>query len=438
MTRLIELRVRNFCRVSAVDIRPAVIGITPIKGENESGKTSTLDAFWAVIKGRAAAPPRPIRAGTDECILQASLSDDSGDKIGLVVTRKFTASPDGEFTQTLDVRTGEGVKITKTPQAMLDALAGHLGFDPLAFERAEPKKQFDMLRMLVPGLDFDANEADRKKHYAARTIANRQAEDAVARAAGVRLPAGARPQPVDVGDKLTALGDAARTNAAIDSLRQAVETAERDADTKDDEAERLRARAATLEREAAAFRKASAANREWLATNQRVDEAALREEIAEADRVKGTIALFEQRDEHLRQVEHYGAESTRLTAAIDALDKKKLDAIAAAKLPVDGLGLGDGEVTFKGLPFSHASAAIKMRTAVAVAMALNPDLKAVLVRDGSLLDKKSLAMLAEMATEHGFAVLLETIDTSMPGGFEIVDGANAESATTIPASKKKK
>jgi isopentenyl diphosphate isomerase/L-lactate dehydrogenase-like FMN-dependent dehydrogenase len=79
-----------------------------------------------------------------------------------------------------------------------------------------------------------------------------------------------------------------------------------------------------------------------------------------------------------------------------------------------------------------------MKVSVAVAMALNPNLKVVLVRDGSLLDKKSLAALAEAAAEKGFDVLLETVDTTTPGGFEIVDGANADAPAPTPTKKEKR
>ncbi|MGI9420342.1 MAG: hypothetical protein ACR2RA_21165, partial [Geminicoccaceae bacterium] len=71
--------------------------------------------------------------------------------------------------------------------------------------------------------------------------------------------------------------------------------------------------------------------------------------------------------------------------------------IEAVKMPIDGLGLGDGVVTLNGIPFDQVSTAEQMRTSVALAMAANPTLKVIRIKDGSLLDDDSLAMIAGMA-----------------------------------------
>lgn len=419
--RVIELRVRSFMRIETLDLRPG-IGITPIKGENESGKTSTLDALWVVLRGRAVAPPQPIKKGHDQCVIQVTLGNE---KPELIITRKFTKQDGVEYTQTLDIRTPEGAKITNKPQAVLDALAGELGFDPLHFERADPKTQFEMMRALVPGIDFDKIAKARQEAFDERTIANRQLAAARIRADAIVLPGGPEPQPVDVSAALELLATASTHNAAVRAAATEDERLSAEIDRREDEAERLRARAATLEREAATFTEQRTTVRAT-AAKPLMDETALRTAIGEAQRTSHVIAAFAARRQQLADVEQLAQVAADLTRKIDALDQEKAEAIAGADLPVEGLSLGDGVVTYQDLPFSQAAAAVKMRISVAVAMALNPNLKVVLVRDGSLLDKRSLRALAEMAQEHGFDVLLETVDTSMPGGIEIVDGVGGD------------
>lgn len=418
--RLIELRARNLLRLTAVDIRPGK-GITPIKGENESGKTSTLDAIWIAIKGKAAAPAQPIKKGMEQATIQAEFG--TGGNVELVVTRKFTRTEGNDFTTSLDVRTGAGVKITKSPQAVLDALGSQLGFDPLAFDRASPKDQFDMLRALVPGIDFDAIAKERADAFAERTVLNRQASDAATLAARTQVPEGPAPKRIDVSEKTAQLTAAIDANRALERAQGAVDTKLAEADRILDEAEQLRARAATLETRAGTLRSEASDLVATIAGRERIDVDALRDEIDQAASVNQIAAAHEHRAQQLATSERYAEAAAALTRTIEELDQKKADAIAAAKLPVEGLSLGDGVVTYQGLPFSQAATAIKMRVSITVAMALNPTLKLILVRDGSLLDKKSLQLLADMAAEHGFDVLLETIDTTMPGGFEIVDGS---------------
>jgi recombinational DNA repair ATPase RecF len=57
---IVELRSENFARLRAVAIRPdgPVVQIT---GRNAQGKTSVLNSIWTCLKGRAVAPPQPIR-----------------------------------------------------------------------------------------------------------------------------------------------------------------------------------------------------------------------------------------------------------------------------------------------------------------------------------------------------------------------------------------
>ena len=110
-------------------------------------------------------------------------------------------------------------------------------------------------------------------------------------------------------------------------------------------------------------------------------------------------------------------------ATIAALDKSKLDAIKGAKFPVDGLGFDDNGVTYNGVPFSQAGSAVRLRTSVAMAMAMNPELRVIMIRDGSLLDSKNMAIIEEMAKEHDFDIWIEKVNESGKIGIVIEDGS---------------
>jgi hypothetical protein len=114
--------------------------------------------------------------------------------------------------------------------------------------------------------------------------------------------------------------------------------------------------------------------------------------------------------------------SRELTERIDGRKKAKTDAIAGAKMPVDGLSFGDGMVMFNGFPLDQASAAEKLRVSFAVAMAMNPKLRVVLIRDGSLLDEDSMALVEQMADAHDYQVFVEIVRKDSPVGVVIEDG----------------
>ena len=92
-------------------------------------------------------------------------------------------------------------------------------------------------------------------------------------------------------------------------------------------------------------------------------------------------------------------------------------------MPVEGLGFDDSGVTFNGVPFTQSSAAEQLRVSVAMAMALNPDIRVIRITDGSLLDSTSMAIIEELAREHDFQAWVEVIAEPGEGvGFEIHDG----------------
>jgi hypothetical protein len=97
-------------------------------------------------------------------------------------------------------------------------------------------------------------------------------------------------------------------------------------------------------------------------------------------------------------------------------------ALQGARFPVEGLSIGeDGTVLLKGIPFQQASTAQKIRLGVALAAAANPTLRVAFVRDGSLLDAASMAVLSEMAKKHNLQVFVERVQNE-PGSIQIVDG----------------
>jgi len=119
-------------------------------------------------------------------------------------------------------------------------------------------------------------------------------------------------------------------------------------------------------------------------------------------------------------------------------EEEKAAKIAAAKMPVPGLSFGDGMVVLNGVPFDQASDAEQLRTSIAIAMALNPKLRVIRVRDGSLLDEESMKLLEQMADSKDYQVWIERVDGSGKVGFVLEDGlvkgAPAPTAKKEPAT----
>lgn len=417
--KIVKFHAENVKKLRVVSITPdgSIIQIT---GPNGSGKTSVLDALYWALAGGKAIDSKPIRDGQTAAKITLDLGE-------FTIIRSFKLDEEGgETTTKLEVITAAGAKYP-SPQKMLDALLGSLTFDPLEFSRAVPKDQLHTLRTMVPlDIDIDELDLDNRRDFEARTNLNRdvKALEAQVNAAG---DIGLIDPPQESPGLLLALMESASdTNRAIDTEARRRSDVLREIDHKMGKIEKLIAEIVSVESEISEL---CAARLTWPAEQEKVDASEIRDRIERAqeqqrhhEESQRARAAHEQL---VMKLEHARAQTEEFTASIARRTKQKNDAIAAAKMPVDGLSFGEGEVTYHGHPFSQASGAEQLRVSVAIAMAGNPKLRVLRIKDGSLLDSKSLALLQEMADLHDFQCWVESVDESGTVGIVMEDGAVA-------------
>lgn len=433
--KIVELRVSNFGRLTALAIRPDG-AMVPITGANSEGKTSVLRSIWSALKGRAAAPPRPIHEGAEEAVIKLDLGE-------LKITRKFRRDQAGEITTDLTVIDNEGGKVSRKPQALLDALLADLSFDPLAFSKMKPEDQYIRLRSLVPDVDFEKIGKQRQAHYDNRTIANRDAKEETTIASKITLPAGSMPEAVDVQGLMGELSAANKKNnersqglARVNEYRVRLEQMREELYETEQRVKKLKSSIATGE-----------ADIPEMESNlpEFVDVTSIQDEIASAQRIDAVRRLFQSRHEHEQNAADAEELSGMLTQSIAALDKSVIDAIAKAKLP-GGLSLDPAEkiVMLGGLPFASAGTAERIVASAKVAMALSPELRVMLIDEGSELDRAHMAALATVAKENDYQIWIALVqEGETASGFRIEDGANAQprgaiSQEVITRSKERK
>jgi chromosome segregation ATPase len=437
--RLVRLEASNFKRIRAVAINPDR-SVVRIHGKNSAGKSSLLDAIAALLGGEKLCPKEPIRRGESEAIIRGTL--DQFPEFGqVVVERRFKLNAEGEVASTLKLFRDDGAKLDK-PQRRLDELLGSLAFDPLAFTRLLPKDQAETLRRLA-GVDFSLLDARRAKAYEARTVANRQVTQLKARLAATP-PVVAPDEPVSAADlyaeqerRTAEHSENEKKRLALQDLRGRHERLKRDVADREVRIAELEKRLAD---ERAALAKAEAELDENFAAGvamkavvEALVEPDLKEipaKVRELDVVNEGVRAKKARvalEDELRKAD---AEAKRLDAEVTSIDQQKAEALAEAHLPVPGLAFDESGVTFEGFPFEQASQSQQLRISIAIGAALSPTLRAMLVRDGSLLDEESLALLEEEATAKGLQVFLEQVG-SEGEGILIVDGEVAAAPAEV-------
>lgn len=397
--KIIELRAENFKRLKAVEVAPDGT-LQVIGGRNAQGKTSVLDAIWSALGGGKANPEKPIRDGEE----RATVSLDLGD---LKITRTWTAKG-----TTLKVENADGAAY-KSPQGMLDSLIGQLGFDPLAFTRLKPREQREeLLRLVELPIDLDALETDRADLYNARTVIGRQGAAIGDVTINDDLPE-TETSATDLITQIEAAQEAARHNEVVSSAREAV--AGKIAD--------LEMQIANLNRELVdAKNEYGKIDTEFQALMAPADVDDLRGRLSEVEDLNQQIRANNMARERKAEQDALRAEYEARTEQIAGLDKQKSDALAKAVFPVDGLGFDASGVTYQGVPLSQASSAEQIRVSLAMGMALNPKLKVLMIKDGSLLDADSMAAIRDQVAAHGFQVWIERVGDADQGAVVIEDG----------------
>jgi DNA repair exonuclease SbcCD ATPase subunit len=410
---IVSLEIENVKRLSAVQITPDGSTVV-IGGDNAQGKSSVLDAITLALEGLGGATgkntTRPVHGGAAKGRVVLDLGE-------IIVTRTFTQAGGG----TLTVATAEGVKFS-SPQAMLDAMLGKISFDPLAFTRQKPADQLTTLRELC-GISTALLDSARAATFEERTGVNRAVKDKEALIAGMPHHDDAPAEPVSaaaITEELKAANaaNAARTAfiaAGKEKASEHVAQTERIAKQKAEIARMEAAlnaektRLADMERGEKLLASDLSEMRIKAAEMQETDTAALTAKLDQVGALNQKLRENQQAEEANAALTALRDKAEALTAKLAEIDAKKRAKLDGATYPVQGLALGDDGILFNGLPFSQASSAEQLRVSVGIGLASNPRLRVLLVRDGSLLDPASLAMMREMAESAEAQVWIERV-----------------------------
>jgi len=407
--RIVRLQSENYKRLKAVEITPEG-NIVTIGGANGAGKSSVLDSIAAALGGLGAAADVPVRKGE----ARASILLDLGD---LVVKRTFTAAGG----TALKVLNKQGASFP-SPQAMLDRLIGALAFDPLSFLRQKPIDQANILRRLV-GVDTSEIDARRKQAYEERTLVGREADRLAGHAKSLPHHEEVPEMPVALTELSRELEAARATNrenqkmraalmATEDSLREArgeVAGSEERIEELERQLQLARAHRLRLIERAGEVETQLAARLEQVKSLQDIDTKAILCAMGAAEATNEKVRANQRHDEAIEAALQKESERLVLTQTISVLDAERAKMIAGAPYPIPGLGFDEDKVSFNALPLAQASQAEQLRVSVAIGAALNQRLRVILVRDASLLDKRSMALLAELAAHYDLQVWCEVV-----------------------------
>lgn len=418
--KILRVEVHNVKRIKDLVLDLQGHHLFLIGGNNRAGKSSALDAIEYAITGKKAIPEQPLRKGTDGGLIRLHLEGDKDlHQSGLVVERAFL--PGGKTEMRL--MSDDGFQAPQ-PQSILNDLYERAGFDPLAFTRMKPTDQVAELQKIT-GVTLGDLDIKRENKYRERAQVNVRAKSLKIKADD--MPAYEAPEePVSISELLNEMTEATTSNSRI-SAAQAELKRKESATAKVTEA--IEAQKVRIEE----IRKAAIAAEdllrsmvaEWTEKQGQldaakagveamtpVDVAPIEQRLREAESTNEKVRANKAKAKAQAEAAAEAANAKALTDEIEAIDKEKAKRMSEGKWPVEGLGFNDKGVTLNGLPFEQASSAEQLQVSVAMGMSMNPKLRLMVIRDGSLLDNDTLSDLDVLVKENDYQLLVEVVTRS--------------------------
>ena len=423
--KITALEAENVKRIKAVALTPSPTGLTIVGGNNNQGKTSVLDALaWALGGDRF----RPDAAQRDGAVAPAHLKVKLSN--GVVVERKGKNA-----SLTVTDPTGR-----RSGQQLLNAFVEPLALDLPRFMDASDKEKADiLLRIIGIGSELHTRDLEIKGLYDKRTFTGQLAAQKKHFADELISYPEAPDKPISASDLirqqqdiLARNGENQRKRNQLDKLideKNQLNFTLRDLDEKiedlKEEYEQTQAKFTDLEKQIFQARK-SAAQLQDESTAEL--EASIRD-IEETNRkVRANLEKSRAEDEAVQ----YDSEYKRLTEQIAQKRADRMALLNGADLPLRGLSVEDGALTYKGKHWRDMSGSDQLRVAAAIVRRLNPDCGFVLLDKLEQMDMTTLQEFsAWLEAEH-----LQAIATRVSTGSEcqiiIEDGMVKDAEPTLP------
>ena len=440
--KIIKLTAENFMRLVAVEISPKGNAIL-ITGKNGQGKSSILDAIMAVFCGKKYHPEEPIRKGQDhaEVIVETE---------NYIIKRTFTATGGGSVT----VMNADGMKASSA-QGLLDKLVGEIAFEPMAFYKdcRDLKKRREQVAMLMKlvGLDFTDIDADIAKVKQERSTVKSAKDTYDFEAGQIEVPDDTPDEEVSMLELTAKLTVATKHNdkqvevskqidadkGGIERFKEGMESSKETIANIEKQLEGLKIGLENDEKTLETLK----AKQEKLAESLEplIDVATISKEIEDADSVNEKIRKKDRQTELYIKSAEKSKEFAALGKKLKALDAKKAERLAKAKMPIKGLSVNEDTILYNDgkqgdTPLAQVNESMQLQIAVAISMALNPKLKVILL-NGNDLDSESLEIVCKMAEAKDYQVWIEKIDGCGKTGFVIEDGSVVVEADDTPKKK---
>jgi predicted ATP-dependent endonuclease of OLD family len=431
--KILKASIKNFKNIEYREVefngKSAVI-----VGPNGAGKSSLIQAICSPVNSKMI-PAEPVKSGEHQAEVILTIGGNlHGEKVKYKISCFFSEQ---NKRGKIILRNEEGIEISGA-KSNLQQIIGNISFDIMEFMRlaktdsgkiseAGVKKQIELVKSLMPkDVLKRLHELDTlaKEKYDERTEINREIKYIKSHIDQNRMTSDEfekYKEPTSSADILKQIEEAEAKNAMynkakdfikdfptrnIDLMNEVESLIYRyDIPDKDKELEKLFFSLRTKQQQKCIA---------YTEKNTLIDVDSLKSKLTEVDEHNRKHNLIQEILVKEKQLKDKEQLSKDLTAIIESCNTEKVELFEKANLPVKGLSFNDECVTYNGLPLTEEQHPTSRLIAIGleIGMALNPNLRLLVIKDGSLLDEKSMKYILKTCEERGYQLLVEKVGES--------------------------
>lgn len=402
-----SFQIENVKRVKAVQLELSSNGLTIIGGDNRQGKTSVLDAIAWALGGNKFRPTDPHREGS---VLPPSLHFEMSN--GLIVERKGKNSD-------LKVIDPSG---DKAGQSLLDSFIEELALDlPKFMQQSDKDKAKTLLQIIGVGDQLFELEKKETELYNRRRAIGQIADQKKKWAMEQPHYGDAPEEPVSASELIKQQQEILTKNGENQRKRDYLAENERELKRTFDRIDQLKAELERIQQELKKAQSAYKAIEEDIqigrkTVNELVDEstAEIEASINDIEEINTKVRANMDKVKAEQEAEKYKEEYDGLTEEIEDVRREKIALLDGADLPLDGLSVEEGELTYNGFKWDGMSGSDQLKVATAIVRKLNPKCGFVLLDKLEQMDETTLKEFGQWLVQED----LQAIATRVSKGEE--------------------
>ena len=408
MMKINKLEIENVKRVKAVKIEPSENGLTIIGGRNNQGKTSVLDSIAWALGGDRYRPSQAVREGS---VIPPHLHIVMSN--GLEVERKGKNS-DLKVTDPTGKRAG---------QQLLNEFVEELAIDlPKFMEASSREKAEVLLKIIGVGPQLKELEVQENDLYNRRRAIGQIADQKAKFAKEMPYYPDAPKEPISASELIRQQQDILARNGENQRKRAQATAllAERNR-----LAEKVNSLKAELKRyEEQLIQVDKNMNIAYQTAESLHDEstAELEQNIRDIEVINEKVRTNLNKEKAEEDANAHRAEYDTMTAKLNDVRQKKIDLLKNASLPLPGLSVENGELTYNGHWWDSMSGSEQLKVSTAIVRKLNPNCGFVLLDKLEQMDLDTLQEFGQWLEKEGLQAIATRVSTGDECSIIIEDG----------------